>query len=260
MSQASPLVIKTLTPTGKLRAAINFGNAVLAKEDPQTGAASGVTVDLSHELARRLGVDVVFSTYRAAGKVVEAVKAEEVDVAFVAIDPLRAQDVAYTAAYVIIEGAYMVRQDSPLKANEEVDHSGHRVVVAKGSAYDLYLSRELRQARIEYAATSQAVIDHYLASGCEVAAGVKQQLEADAARRGGLRMLPGRFMAIHQAMGTPHSRQAALAWLSAFVEDMKRSGFVADALERHGIKGAAVAPPATTPAAHPDQDAPRSRS
>jgi polar amino acid transport system substrate-binding protein len=162
----------------------------------------------------------------------------------VAIDPLRAQDVAYTAAYVIIEGAYMVRSDSPLRLNEEVDRPEHRVVVARGSAYDLYLARELKHARIEYTGTSQGVIDHYLASGAEVAAGVKQQLEADALRLGGLRMLPGRFMAIHQAMGTPHSHHAALAWLSAFVEEMKRNGFVEEALKRHGIKGAAVAPAA----------------
>jgi polar amino acid transport system substrate-binding protein len=244
MSQKMNENITTLlAPTGKLRAAINFGNAVLAKEDPDTGAATGVTVDLAHELAQRLGLALELKTYRGAGLVVEAVKQEEVDIAFVAIDPLRAEDVAYTAAYVVIEGAYLVKQSSVLTDNSQVDKRPNRVVVAKGSAYDLYLSRELKEAVIERAATSQGVVDHFLAVGAEVAAGVKQQLEIDVSRLGGLRLLPGRFMAIHQAMGTPHSRQAALSYLSQFIEEMKANGFVAKALQRHGIKGAAVAPP-----------------
>ncbi len=235
-------IAKLLSPTGKLRAAINFGNAVLAKEDPNTGAASGVTVDLAQELAQRLGLALELKTYRGAGLVVAAVKEEDVDIAFVAIDPLRAEDVAYTAAYVVIEGAYLVRESSVLTDNAQVDKKPNRVVVGKGSAYDLYLSRVLKEAVVEHASTSQSVVDHFLASGAEVAAGVKQQLEIDVARLGGLRILPGRFMAIHQAMGTPHSRQAALGYLSQFIEDMKANGFVAKALERHGVKGAAVAP------------------
>lgn len=235
-------IAKLLSPTGKLRAAINFGNAVLAKEDPNTGAASGVTVDLAQELAQRLGLALELKTYRGAGLVVAAVKEEDVDIAFVAIDPLRAEDVAYTAAYVVIEGAYLVRESSVLTDNAQVDKKPNRVVVGKGSAYDLYLSRVLKEAVVEHASTSQSVVDHFLASGAEVAAGVKQQLEIDVARLGGLRILPGRFMAIHQAMGTPHSRQAALGYLSQFIEDMKANGFVAKTLERHGVKGAAVAP------------------
>jgi len=118
------------------------------------------------------------------------------------------------------------------------------VVVGQGSAYDLYLSRELQVASIERAPSSPAVVDHFLQHGADVAAGVKQQLQADAARLPGLRLLPGRFMVIRQAMGCPRSRGAeAAAALSSFVEEMKAGGFVADALRRHGIDGAGVAPP-----------------
>jgi polar amino acid transport system substrate-binding protein len=232
---------KLLAPTGRLRVAINLGNAVLAKGDDQGRPLPSVTVDLARELASRLAVEVNLVPFGGAGQVVEAVKNEVVDIAFVAIDPLRAQDVAYTAPYVIIEGAYMVRQDSTLRDNADVDHAGHRVVVGKGSAYDLFLSRHLKLAKIDKVSTSQAVVDHFLSTHAEVAAGVKQQLEADAQRVGGLRMLPGRFMAINQAMGTPHSRAAALPFLSEFIEEMKRTGFVGEALRRHGIRGAAVA-------------------
>jgi polar amino acid transport system substrate-binding protein len=233
--------IAELGATGKLRAAINFGNPILASRSAG-GEPQGVSVDLAREAARRLGLAVELVTFTSAGNVVEAVKAKQVDLAFVAIDPVRAADMEYTAPYVIIEGAYLVRNDSPLQRNEEVDRPGTRVAVGRGSAYDLFLTRELKSASLVKAPTSPAVTDLFLAEKLEVAAGVKQQLEADAKRVGGVRVLPGRFMVIEQAMGVPKGRTAAQAWLSGFIEEMKASGFVANALQRHGIQGAEVAP------------------
>jgi polar amino acid transport system substrate-binding protein len=231
-----------LGATGKLRAAINFGNPILASRGPG-GEPRGVSVDLAREAGRRLGLEVELVPFNSAGNVVEAVKARQVDLAFVAIDPVRGADMDYTAPYVIIEGAYMVRNDSALQRNEDVDRAGTRVVVGRGSAYDLFLTRELKSASLVRAPTSPAVTDLFLEQKLEVAAGVKQQLEADAQRVGGVRLLPGRFMAIEQAMGVPKGRLAAQAWLSSFIEEMKASGFVASALQRHAIAGAAVAPP-----------------
>lgn len=237
---ASPAA-QDLAPTGKLRAAINLGNPILA--NAASGAPQGVSVDLARELARRLDVPLELVTYSAAGKVVEGLKNKEWDVGFVAIDPARAVDISFTAAYVVIEGAYMVKQDSPIKSNAEVDRPGIRVVVGKGSAYDLYLTRELKNATLVRAPTSPAVTDMMLAQGLEVAAGVKQQLEADALRIPGLRLLDGRFMVINQAMAMPIGRAVGSRYLSEFVEEMKASGFVAQALARHGIEGASIAPP-----------------
>ena len=207
------------------------------------GAPRGVSVDLARDVARRLALPIELITFKSAGNVVEAIKTRQVDLAFVAIDPVRGADTEYTAPYVVIEGAYLVRDGSPLRANEEVDRAGTRIAVGRGSAYDLYLSREIKAASLVRVPTSPAVVDEFLAQGLEVAAGVRQQLEADGRRVGGLRLLPGRFMAIEQAMGVPKGRLAAQAWLSRYIEERKRSGFVADALGRHGIEGAAVAPP-----------------
>ncbi|WP_119157845.1 ABC transporter substrate-binding protein [Caldimonas tepidiphila] len=238
-------LVAAFAPTGRLRASINLGNPILAGTDPATGAARGVSVDLASELARRLGVALELVVVDAAGKSVEVVAQERADIGFFAIDPLRGTDIAFTEPYVLIEGCYLVRADSPLQVNEQVDREGQVVVVGKGSAYDLFLTRELKQARIERAPTSPAVVDTFaeLGARADVAAGVKQQLEADAVRLGGMRLLPGRFMVIRQAMGVPKSRGLAAAEaLSGFVEEMKASGFVAAALARHGIQGASVAP------------------
>ena len=236
-------IVQAFTPTGRLRASINLGNPILAGKDPATGAPKGVSIDLARAFAERLGVELELVVFDTAGKSVDAVAAEQADIGFFAIDPKRGEHIRFTPPYVLIEGCYLVRADSPLQSNEEVDRPGTRVVVGRGSAYDLFLTREIRQAEIVHAPSSPAVVQHFVDSGAEVAAGVKQQLEQDAMRLGGMRLLPGRFMVIRQAMGCPRSRgEDAAAALASFVEEMKASGFVAQALARHGIEGAAVAP------------------
>jgi len=240
--QATPAIRAAFMPTGVLRASINQGNPILAGRDAQ-GAPSGVSVDLARQLAERLGAKLELVVFDAAGKSVAAVTEEQADVGFFAIDPVRGAGLHFTRPYILIEGAYLVRADSPLQDNAQVDAAGTTVMVGMGSAYDLYLTRELKNATILRAPTSPTVVQEFLAQGADVAAGVRQQLEADAQRHAGLRLLPGRFMVIEQAMGMPRSRSPeAAAFLAHFVEDMKRTGFVAQAMQRHRIDGAKVAP------------------
>jgi polar amino acid transport system substrate-binding protein len=232
-----------------LRVAINLGNPVLAGLDA-AGEPSGISADLSRKLAAQLGLGIAWRVFKKADESVQCVRADEADIGFFAIDPVRGQGLHFSPPYVQIEGAYMVRHDSPLHTNEQVDQPGQRVTVGAGSAYDLYLTRHLKQATIVRAPTSPAVVDVFMDQHHEVAAGVKQQLQADAQRLPGVRLLPGRFMVIHQAMGTPAQRSTlARQCLNDFVEDAKQSGWVAQAFVRHQIQGAAVAP-----AGYPVQD------
>ena len=236
-------LIHTIAPTGKLRASINLGNPILANKNPQSGEPYGVSIDLANAFARKLGLEIELFVFDSAGKSVEAVTQEKADFGFFAIDPLRGEGILFTAPYVLIEGAYLVKESSPIQSNHEVDMPGNRLVVGKGSAYDLFLTREIKSAEIVRAPTSPLVVSSFLEGGYEVAAGVRQQLEADALKTSGLRLLPGRFMVIQQAMGLPKLRgEAAAGLMCEFVQEMKISGFVSDALQRHGIQGASVAP------------------
>jgi polar amino acid transport system substrate-binding protein len=236
---------KALAPPGRLRAAINLGNPVLARRDTATGAVAGVSVDLARALADEIAVPLELVVVEGAARSVEAVRSGQADVGFFAIDPGRSEGIRFTAPYVLIEGAYLVRNASTLRSNDDVDRPGTRIVVGRGSAYDLYLSRALKSAELVRAPTSPVVVDEFLAQNADVAAGVRQQLESDAARVGGVRLLPGRFMVIEQAMGLPAARgDDGAAALAEFVEHAKASGFVAAALARHRIEGALVAPAA----------------
>ena len=208
-------VLKELAPTGKLRAAINIGNSVLAQTDAATGQPKGITPDLALELGRRLGVPVEFVIYDAAGKVFGAVKSDAWDIAFVAIEPARAVEIEFSAPYVIIEGTYLVPTDSPLKVILDVDRPGVRIAVGVGSAYDLYLTRTIKNATIVRAAMGggHAMIEMFVKDKLDVAAGVKQPLVAYAKDHPEVRVMDGHFMEIQQAMGTPKGRMAGACYL-----------------------------------------------
>ena len=244
MNNVPPEVVKELTPAGKLRAAINLGNSVLAQKDA-AGAPVGITPDLARELGKRLGVPVELVAFEAAGKVFDALKTNAWDVAFFAIEPVRAAEVEFTAPYVMIEGTYMVAKDSALKAIADVDRPGIRIAVGVGSAYDLFLTRTIKNATIMRAHTGggSAMIELYFKEKLDVVAGVKQPLVEYANTNPNMRVMDGRFMEIQQAMGTPKGRLAGARYLRTFVEEMKASGFVASALKR-SHQDATVAPPA----------------
>ncbi|MFZ0424593.1 MAG: ABC transporter substrate-binding protein [Xanthobacteraceae bacterium] len=243
---APPDAVKELAPTGKLRAAINAGNVVLVQKDA-AGEVHGITVDLARELARRLGVPADLIVYETAGKVTDAATAGAWDVGFIAIEPVRAKLIGFTAPYVIIEGTYMVGADSPLKTTADVDRDGVRIAVAKGSAYDLYLSRTLQHATLLRYPSPPLALAGFMADKLDAAAGVRQFLVHYANTNPTMRVMPDHFQEIREAMGTPLGRDigpatSGLRYLRSFVEEMKSSGFVRQSLDRAGQADAMVAP------------------
>ena len=243
-SAVSPALRAEFAPSGTLVAAVNYGNIVIVQKDPAGGEPRGVGPELTRELARRLGVPVRYVAFDTAGKIGDAVKQGGLDLVFLAVDPARAKDIAFSAPYVQIEGGYLVAKDSPLKRIDEFDREGLRISVGNKTAYDLYLTRELKKATLVRAATSIAAIDAFRAQKLEAAAGVKNFLVTVAAKDPGLRVIDGNFMVIGQAAGVPQGRPEAARYLRDFIEEMKASGFVARALQQSGVADATVAPPA----------------
>ena len=231
-----------LAPAGSLRVGINLGNFLLVTRDPASGELHGIAVDLARELGRRAGVPVEFDTYAAAGKMADAVKRGTWDVAFLGAEPARAGEIAFTPAYLEIEATYLVPAGSPIRSIAEVDRDTVRIAVADKSAYDLFLSRSLQRARLVRAQGIDASFELFVADRLEALAGLKPRLATDARTLPGSRVLEGRFTAVQQAIGTPRGRDAGARYLREFVEDAKASGLVAQAIERHAVRGVSVAP------------------
>ena len=224
---------QALAPHGHLRVAINLGNPVLAQGDARS--PRGPSLELATALAQRLGVQARFTCHDAAAAVVAAAADDGWDLAFLAVDPARADRIAFSAPYVEIEGTYLVREDSPVRTVADLDRAGVRIAVGRGAAYDLYLSRELKHAQIERAATSAAAIALFEQQGLDAAAGVRQPLQAWAQAHPGHRVLADRFTAIQQAVAAPASRPAAaLQALFAEVEAIKQGPLLAEAFARAG--------------------------
>ena len=246
MSTVPPDVVKDFAPTGTLRVAINLGNSVLAQTDKTTGKPRGIIVDLAGELGRRLGLTPQLHHLRCRRQGVRGAQGDGAwDVAFLAVEPARAAEIAFTAPYVIIEGVYMVPKDSAAAHGRRRRSRGRAHRGRDGSAYDLYLSRTLKHAQLVRAPTGNAAMEMFVADKLEVSAGVRQPIVAFASRNPNLRVIEGRFMEIEQAMGMPKGRDTAVRYLRSFVEEMKAQGFVADALKRNNKPDdALVAPPA----------------
>ena len=227
---ATPDVVADLAPTGTLRASINLGNPVLAQGTPEQ--PTGITVDLARELARRLDVPLELLCFDAARKSFAAMAEGRADLCFLAIDPAREEEVAFSPAYVVIEGVYAVPGDSPLRTVADVDRPGHRIGVKQGSAYDLFLTRTLAHAEVVRGAEG---LDVFREEGLEVGAGIREPVTAAVAADAGLRLIDEAFMQIRQAVGVRRDRRpASVDFLAAVVTDLLASGFVTDALRRAG--------------------------
>ena len=244
MSEVSPAVLADLAPAGKLCVGINFSNHLLTARDPVTRAPSGVALDLAHELGRRLKVPVEIVSCESAGELAESASTGAWQVGFLAIEPKRANEITFTAAYVEIEATYLVPPGSPLKTLADVDRKGVRIAVTAKAAYDLYLTRTLQHATLTRTATADAAFELFVAEKMDALAGLKPRLVTDHDSLPGSRILDGRFTAVQQAAGTPKGNDAGASYLREFIEDVKVTGFVARAIEKNRVRGLTVAPAA----------------
>ena len=244
MSQITPAIRADLAPTGKIRAAINYGNFILATKDKTTGESKGVAVDLARELGTRLGVPVDIVAYDSVAVMGDAAPTNVWDIAFLGSDPAREALMSFTAAYLEIEATYLVQGNSPLRTADEVDREGVHVAAPARANYELYLKRNLKRAQLVSTDGADAAFQMLASGKVEALAGLKQALFGLMEKLPGSRMVDGRFMGVQQSIAVPKGRDAGLAYLRSVVEDAKASGLVARAIERTGARGVSVAPPA----------------
>jgi polar amino acid transport system substrate-binding protein len=244
MTEVPAAVRAEFAPTGTLRVGNTMSNFLLPAKDAATGVPKGVAVDLGRELATRLGLPVEIVPYPNPGALADAAKTGAWDVGFLGAEPQRANEIDFTAAYVEIEASYLVPPGSPLKAIADVDRDGVRIAVPEKSAYELYLSRNLRHAKLVMEKGADNAFKRFVSDKLDALAGLKPRLVTDHDNLPGSRILDGRFTAVQQAAGMPKGRASASRYLSEFIEDVKASGLVARTIARNNVRGLTVAPKA----------------
>ncbi|MGP1676598.1 MAG: ABC transporter substrate-binding protein [Burkholderiales bacterium] len=241
MSEVSSAVLSDLAPTGKLRVGINLSNFLLTKTETATGAHGGVAVDLGRELGRRLGVPVELVAYPNPGALADAATSGAWDVGFLGAEPQRAQEIDFTAAYVEIEATYLVPPASTLQSIADVDREGVRIGVPTKSAYELYLTRSLKHATLVHEKGADNAFKRYVHDKLDALAGLRPRLVSDHEKQPGSRILDGNFTAVQQAAGTPKGRSSGARYLREFIEEVKRTGLVAKAIEANAVRGLTIA-------------------
>ena len=238
--QISPAARSELAPNGKLRVGLNYGNFLLVLKDGPGGEPRGIAPDLGRELARRVGVPLEFVRFDQAGKLADAVKDGKCDVGFLGAEPQRANEIAFTAAYLEIPVTFLVPAGSPIGSIAEVDREGVRIAVADRSAYDLFLTRNIKKAQLVRAQGIDGSYELFVREKLDVLAGLKPRLVSDAEKLPGSRILDGQITGVQQAVGTPKARSAAAAYLGEFVADLHKSGLVKKIAAEHGVRGVVV--------------------
>jgi polar amino acid transport system substrate-binding protein len=231
-----------LAPGGKLRVGLNYGNFLLVLKDNPDGSPRGIAPDLGRELGKRLGVPVEFVKFAQAGQLADGVRDGKCDVGFLGAEPQRAAEIAFTQAYLEIPVTFLVPAGSPIRSIADVDREGVRIAVSARSAYDLFLSRTLKHAKLVRAEGIDASYGLFAKEKLEVLAGLKPRLVSDAEKLPGARVLEGQVTGVQQALGVPRSRESAARFTREFIEEAKRSGLVAKIIEKHGVRGVTVAP------------------
>lgn len=233
---------RELAPGGTLRVGLNYGNFLLVLKDAPDGSPRGIAPDLARELGKRLGVPVEFVKFKQAGQLADGVRDDKCDVGFLGAEPQRANEIAFTKAYLEIPVTFLVPAGSKIASIGEVDRKGVRIAVSARSAYDLYLSRTLKNAELVRAEGIDASYELFVREKLDVLAGLKPRLVSDAEKLPGSRVLDGQVTGVQQAAGTKKTKAAGAQYLSEFIDDIKRSGLVAQTIEKHGVRGVTVAP------------------
>ncbi len=241
---AARSIVDQLAPTGVLRAGINMSNFLLVSGASPSGDPQGVAPDMARAIADRLGVPVAYVTFPRPGHLADAAEDDVWDIGLIGAEPARAKKIAFTAAYAEIASTYLVPAGSPLQTIEQVDRPGIRIAVTDRTAYELWLSRNIKHAELVKSQSLDAALEQFTAEKLDALAGLRPRLLKDVENLPGARILDGQFSAVQQAVGTLRTHEAGAVFLQGFVEEAKASGLVASLIERHKIQGLSVAPPA----------------
>ena len=229
--------LSELTDPSTLRVGINLGNILLVTGTSPTGDPEGVAPDMAAALAERLGVAVSYVTFATPGEVADAVERDEWDIGLIAVEPKRAEKIAFCDAYVEIEATYLVPADSPFQSIEDVDQPDVRIAVSDRAAYDLYLSRTLKHAELHRAKGLAGAFDLFQTEKLDALAGLVPALKENAENLPGSRILDGCYTSVRQAIGTKPENARLKAFVEQFIAEAKESGLVAELTEKHGVKG-----------------------
>ncbi len=242
-SAQADLTRADLAPTGTLRAAFLATNPTQATKDPQTGAYRGASFDLATELAKRIGKPLAFNPIANPPAVIEAVKSGQADIGFVAYEATRLGTVEFSDTYMLTQQSFLVLGDSPIKAIADVDHAGRKIAGTRNDSIALCLKRVLKQATlVELENNSDLLIKALTDREIDALGANRQRLTTLMRSVPGSRLLPDNLFNVPQNIIVPMGKPEVLAAVNAFLDEVRASGFLRDAVGKSNVVGLTAAP------------------
>ena len=240
---ATPAAANDVAPTGTLRAVYLATNPAQSVRDPASGEIRGASADLARELAKRLNVPLKLEPSASPATVIEAIAKGEADIGFVAYAPERVGTVEFSQTYMLVQQSFIVPEKSPIKSVKDIDNKEYRISGGKGDSVTLYLARNLKEAKLVEIDNTPADAKRKLeAKEIDAFGANRQRLTTMLKDLPGYRLLPDSLFGVTQTIAVPKGKPQVLAEVNRFIDEMRNSGFLADAIRRSGIIGLDPAP------------------
>lgn len=247
MSQTNTLAdprMGDLTKTGKLRVGLFLPQYT---KDPASGELRGVgahvvSLQVARALAERLRITAHFIGYRTPTEVVDCLKSDQCDLGIMGVDPTRGAEVSLSPAFMQFDFTHLVPSGSSIREVGDVDRPGVRIAVIRNHASTMTLVRMSKHAAFVEAATPDGAFNLLRGGQADVFASARPTLLDYVSQLPGSRVLDGGYGVNLVALAVPKGRDEQLAYISEFLDQMKRSGWLKQAIDSAGLRGFEVAP------------------
>lgn len=231
------IIIEQLAPKGYLRAAINLSNFLLVTGTDDQGNPEGVSPDLAKALANELNIEYKLIPFKRPGELADAVIDDIWDIGNIANESERAKSITFSHPYTLIESTFLVRESSKINSLQDVDKKNVRIAVAERSAYDLWLTENIKNAELIRAKSIDLSFKIFEDNSYEVLAGLKPRLIDDLKNTKNCKILPGAFTFIKQCIGSKPGNPEAEKFINNFIEKNTKNGFIESLLLKHNVLG-----------------------
>jgi polar amino acid transport system substrate-binding protein len=231
------IIIEQLAPKGYLRAAINLSNFLLVTGTDDQGNPEGVSPDLAKALANELNIEYKLIPFKRPGELADAVIDDVWDIGNIANESERAKSITFSHPYTLIESTFLVRESSKINSLKDVDKKDVRIAVAERSAYDLWLTENIKNAELIRAKSIDLSFKIFEDNSYEVLAGLKPRLIDDLKNTKNCKILPGAFTFIKQCIGSKPGNPEAEKFINNFIEKNTKNGFIESLLLKHNVLG-----------------------
>ena len=229
-------IFKTLLPKGILRAGINMSNFLLVTGKKADGSPDGVSPDLVKQIALDLKVNYELIPFDRPGELADAVNDDIWDIGNIAYEPERANTISFTNPYVLIDANFLIRKNSELKTNKDIDKTGVSIVVAERSAYDLWLTDNLTNAKIIRVSSIQESHDVFNSNKVDVLAGLKPKLLDEVSFNNSCMIINEPFTFVKQSVGFKKGETEVIDFLNNLILKYLKSGVINNLLKKHNVQ------------------------